>query len=97
MTSRRASEFTSTFEGTKAGRRNVTVPFNEINEPGAYYCHTNGWLYRVPPEAVTPGHSPNVNVVSSTECYVTKVCDDPWVPVNKAREICSNWDFAVNF
>ena len=85
------------FEGTRPTRRNITVPFNEITEPGAYYCHNTGWLYRIPQDILALGHSPVMNVCSLDECFVTKISEDPWIPVNKAREVCCNWDFAVNF
>jgi hypothetical protein len=75
----------------------VTVPFNEITEPGAYYNHSTGWLYRVSNECLSPGHSPVMNICCYDECYMTKISDDPWIPVGKAREVCANWDFAVNF
>jgi hypothetical protein len=97
MPQKRVTNFTPSFEGSKAVRKNVTVPFNEITEPGAYYNHSTGWLYRVPNDCLSPGHSPVMNICCSDDCYMTKVSDDPWLPVGKAREICANWDFAVNF
>jgi len=75
----------------------MTIPFNEIREPGTYYFHTTGWIFRVPPECLSPGHSPVLNIHGNDQCYVTKITDNPWIPVGKAREICSNWDFMVNF
>ena len=86
----------STRETTKNVRR-VTVPFNEISEMGTYYDHDTGWLFRMPEESLSPGHSPVLNIVSGDENLLTKISDDPWIPVNKAREICSNLDFEVNF
>ncbi|MFQ6009338.1 MAG: hypothetical protein ACE5K8_10370 [Candidatus Zixiibacteriota bacterium] len=97
MTTKRTTQFTPPVDNPKYTRRNVTVPFNEITEPGAYYFHPTGWLYRVPGDSLSLGHSPLMNICSTDECYVTKISDDPWIPVNKAREICSNWDFCVNF
>ena len=87
----------ASFEGTRTSSKNVTIPFNDLYEPGAYYSHATGWLYRVPDESLSPGHSPTMNIMSGDDHYVTKISDDPWVPVNKAREICSNKDFVVNF
>ncbi len=96
MTTMRATGV-STWDKSKPVRRNVTVPFNEISECGAYYCQDTGWLYRVPEDGLALGHSPFMNIVCTNECVMTKISDDPYVPVNKAREICANWDFAVNF
>ncbi len=97
MSTKRTTSYTPQTERPQYTRRNVTVPFNEINEEGTYYFHPTGWLYRVPADSISLGHSPMMNICSLEECYVTKVSDDPWIPLNKAREICSNWDFSVNF
>jgi hypothetical protein len=75
----------------------LTVPFNKIQEPGAYYYHKTGGLFRVPSEAVSQGHSPIMNFCSNEEPICTKISDDPWVPLNKARQICANSDFSVEF
>lgn len=97
MTTKRSSGLSGTTEATSSFPRNFTISFNDISEPGAYYSHETGWLYRVPSDMLVLGHSPLINIVSGNENYVTKIIDDPWVPVNKARQICSNMDFAVNF
>lgn len=80
-----------------SSRNNFTTPFNDITEPGAYYSHETGWLYRVPEDMLSLGHSPLINIVSGHDNFMTKITSDPWVPVNKARQLCSNMDFAVNF
>jgi len=98
MSAKNSTGFNTTTGNFKLTSKNsVTCPFNEISEPGAYYCQQTGWLYRIPGEAIAPGHSPVTTVVSAEECFVTKISNDPWVPLNKAREICSNYDFVVNF
>jgi len=97
MSSKHMTGFMPTSEPTRTLTKSVTCPYNEITDPGAYYCQQTGWLYRVPTEAIAPGHSPVSTVVSAQECFVTKISNDPWIPLNKAREICSNYDFAVNF
>lgn len=77
--------------------KHVTIPFNEIGEPGTYYNHDSGWIFRVPEEALALGHSPVLTVLANDENYVTKISDDPWLPAGKARQICSDMDFAVYF
>jgi hypothetical protein len=84
-------------EGTTYRGRNYTVLFNEMTEPGAYYFHPTGWLYRVPDESLAAGHSPLISINSKDECFVTKISDDPWIPINKARQLCSDRDYMVNF
>ena len=98
MATKRNTAYAQATETTgRSWSNQFTVPYNSINEPGTYYFHPTGMLFRIPPEAIAPGHSPLISINWSEECYCTKITDDPWVPVNKAREVCANWDFAVNF
>jgi hypothetical protein len=96
MTSK-TTQYSSNAEKTTMGRSPIATAFNDISEPGTYYNHDTGWLVRIPEEALSPGHSPFLNVVSRDLNFVTKISDDPWIPVNKARQLCSNLDFMVNF
>lgn len=77
--------------------RIFTAPFNELTEPGAYYFHSTGWLVRIPDAALANGHSPVLSIDGDDECPVTKISDNPWIPINKARQICSDYDYMVNF
>ena len=89
--------FTTNVGPPRDGRIHMTGLFNDNTETGDYYFHPTGCLYRVPTDSISLWHSPLMNICSSDECFVTKVSDDPWIPLNKARELCSNWDFCVNF
>ena len=73
------------------------IPFENISEPGCYICNWTGHLMRVPPDGVAPGRSPLLNMIGHDPLYVTKLTDDPYIPVTKARMIASNFDLAVNF
>jgi hypothetical protein len=73
------------------------IPFENISQPGCYICNWTGHLMRVPPDGVAPGRSPLLNMVGREPLYVTKLADDPYIPVTKARMIASNYDIAVNF
>lgn len=98
MTTKRNTVYTPTCDsGSKNWPNQVTVPFSNISDPGTYYFHPTGMLFRIPGECLAQGHSPLLNICWNEECYCTKISDDPWVPLNKAREVCCNWDFAVNF
>lgn len=97
MTIKRNTNVSGMTAETTSYPKSFTVSFNDIREPGAYYSHDTGWLYRVPSDMLALGHSPLINIVSGQGNYVTKIAEDPWIPVNKARQICSNMDFAVNF
>ena len=75
----------------------VKLPFDQINEPGCYICNWSGHLLRVPEDGIAPGRSPLINFVGREPLYVTKLSDNPYIPVTKARMYASNWDVAVNF
>ncbi len=74
-----------------------TVPYDQISTPGAYICNWSGHLLRVPEDGVTAGRSPMVNIVGSEPLFVTKISDNPWVTITKARLLASNFDMNVNF
>jgi len=71
--------------------------FDQINEPGAYVCNWSGHLLRVPDDAVKPGRSPTLQIRGRDQLYVTKISDDPFVPLTKARMVASDLDQHVNF
>lgn len=74
-----------------------TVPFDCINEPGAYVCNWSGHLLRVPADGVAPGRSPLITMCGPDKLFVTKICDNPFVTLTKARMLASNCDCNVNF
>lgn len=73
------------------------VPWDSIQEPGAYICQWSGHLVRVPADGTTPGRSPMINIVGCEPLFVTKICDNPFVTITKARLLASNFDLPVNF
>lgn len=73
------------------------IPFDCINEPGAYICSWSGHLLRVPEDGVTPGRSPMLNIVGSEPLYVTKISDNPFITLTKARLLACNFDLNVCF
>ncbi len=75
----------------------VTVPFDQINAPGAYICNWSGHLLRVPEDGVTPGRSPLINIVATEPLTVTKISDNPYITITKAKLLASNFDLNVNF
>ncbi len=81
-------------EGASVG---LVTPFECINEPGAYVCNWSGHLLRVPDDAITTGRSPMINILGPDELFVTKISENPFLPVTKARLMASNHDVAVNF
>ncbi len=75
----------------------TTVAFDSIQEPGAYICNWSGHLLRVPEDGITPGRSPLINMVGCDPLFVTKIADNPFVTVTKARLLASNFDLPVCF
>ena len=86
-------------EGTIASTQGfgTQIPYEAINEPGAYICNWSGHLLRIPEEAVKPGHSPLLAIKANETLFVTKVCTDPFIPVTKARMLAADLDIQVNF
>jgi hypothetical protein len=82
------------FNDTRAG---TVIPFDQINEPGCYICNWTGHLMRVPEDGVQPGRSPLINMIGHDPLFVTKISDNPYIPVTKARLLAANWDVNVNF
>ena len=74
-----------------------TIAFDQISEPGAYVCAWSGHLLRVPEDGVAPGRSPLLNMVGTEPLFVTKIAQDPYITITKARLLASNLDVNVNF
>jgi hypothetical protein len=77
--------------------RTQRLPFDEIREPGCYINNATGHLFRVPTEALAHGRSPLIEIVSKEGSMMTKVCDVPWIPISKARQLAADADLYVNF
>ena len=88
---------TDTAQKTSMSCPGTTIPFPKITEPGSYVCNWSGHLLRVPEDGVAPGRSPLINIVGSNPLFVTKICDDPYCTITKARLLASNFDVNVNF
>ena len=73
------------------------IPFDSIGEPGAYVCNWSGHLLRVPEDGFTPGRSPMLNLVAHETLFVTKISDNPYITLTKARLLASNFDMNVNW
>ena len=86
---------TKEIEGITQGADQLV--FSNLKEPGAYLCNPTGHLFRVPEDAVKVGRSPVIEILSSEPIIVTKLSDNPFVTVTKARMIAADLDLAVNF
>ena len=75
----------------------TVLPFDSINEPGAYVCNWSGHLLRVPEDAVTAGRTPTLNLVGTEPLFVTKISDNPHIPLAKAKAAAATFDVRTNF
>jgi hypothetical protein len=73
------------------------LPFEKINEPGTYFCNWSGHLMRIPDDAVRQGRSPVIEILGPETMVVTKLSDDPFIPLTKARMLAADLDHTVNF
>lgn len=75
----------------------TTIPYESIQAPGCYICNWSGHLLRVPEDGVAAGRSPLINMVGPDALFVTKISDNPFITLTKAKLIASNLDQNVNF
>ncbi|MFQ5463758.1 MAG: hypothetical protein ACE5E5_14170 [Phycisphaerae bacterium] len=73
------------------------VPFESIDSPGCYICNWSGHLLRIPEDGVKSGRSPLLEIKGTEALFVTKICNDPFIPLSKARMLAADCDVAVNF
>lgn len=73
------------------------VPFDSIHEPGTYVCNWSGHLLRIPEDAISRGRSPLVDLRAREPLFTTKISDDPYVTMTKARLAAADADVPVNF
>lgn len=77
---------------------NVTqIPFDELQEAGTYLSNWTGHLVRVPEDGLKPGRSPVIDIRGLEPMMLTKLSDDPFIPLTKARIIAADLDLYVNF
>ena len=72
-------------------------PLCGTHETGTYVCNWSGHLIRLSDGQQSWGSTPFFSIIANEPLYLTKISDDPFVPVSKARQIASNMDVAVNF
>lgn len=76
------------------------IPFEGIQEPGTYICHQTGHLIRlVAGDEHVTSRSPLIDILGSDRelVFVTKISNDPFVPISKARMAAANLDVEISF
>lgn len=74
-----------------------TYAFDAIPAPGAYVCNWSGHLLRMPREALTNVKVAALNIVGNTPLTVTKLSDDPFIPLNRAKRLAGDLRIPVTF
>jgi hypothetical protein len=81
-----------------AGPRSGTaVPFDAITAAGAYVCNWSGHLLRVPEHSLRPQGALAVNMIGGEPLTVTKISDDPDLPLSAARGLARSLGVSVGF
>ncbi len=74
-----------------------TCTFDQIESAGTYVECRTGTLLRIPEDALAPGRSPRIEIVADEKWIVTRLADDPYLPLTKARMVAADLDIPVNF
>ncbi len=80
--------------GPRAG---AAVPFDAITAAGAYVCNWSGHLLRVPEHSLRPAGALTLNLVGPEPLTVTKISDDPNVPLSAARGLAQSFGVSTGF
>ena len=73
------------------------IRFESISEPGTYLANWTGHLIRVPEDGFKLGRSPLIEIRGREPFFVTKLSDDPYITLTKARMLAADLDLPVNF
>ena len=74
-----------------------TLPYDQIHDPGVYVLRDIGALLRVPEDGVVQGRSPVIEIKMKNPLLVTRIAEDPYIPLIKARMLAANTNLLVNF
>jgi hypothetical protein len=84
-------------EGYETKALGAHIPFEAIKEPGCYLSNWTGHLVRVPEDGLKAGRSPVIDIRGKEPMFVTKLSDDPFITLTKARMVAADLDLPVNF
>jgi hypothetical protein len=73
------------------------LPFEAIQCPGCYICNWSGHLLRVPEEAVSRFRRPHFSLNARGRLFVTRISNNPYETVTKARELAEACNVQANF
>jgi hypothetical protein len=75
----------------------IQIPFEEVQDAGTYYSNWSGHLIRIPEDGLKAGRSPVIDILGKSPMIVTKLSDDPYMTLTKARIVAADLDLEVNF
>ena len=75
----------------------AVIPFAEIDTPGTYLSNWTGHLVRVPEDGVKQGRSPVIEICGKEPMLLTRLSNDPFIGMTKARMLAADLDLPVNF
>ena len=75
----------------------TTLPLASVNELGAYVCNWSGHLLRISEDGAAPGRSGLLDLVGHEPPWVTKIANNPFIPITKARMLAAALDVSANF
>jgi hypothetical protein len=81
--------------GPRAGAQ---VPLDTVDAPGAYVCNWNGHLLRISQRSLLPaGGSLALNIVGAEPLTVTRISENPDLPLSEARGLAWRFGLSVGF
>jgi hypothetical protein len=98
MPNERPNSPNSPSSSSPSSKQFQTIPWDAIKEPGAYVSCDTGRLYRVPPQGLSPSHSPLIQVLGPQgKEKVTCLSDNPDTPVDKLRLVAADANIEPRF
>lgn len=91
-----SSSIQSPRESRGRSGRVAAIPFDAIRSAGTYVCNWSGHLLRVPADMAGP-RARHINIVGTEPLFVTKISDDPDLPVRRARQLASDLHLRASF
>lgn len=84
----------SRHNGPRAG---ASVPLDTVDAPGAYLCNWSGHLMRISERSLLPHGALALNIVGAEPLTVTRISNDPDVPLSEARGLAWRLGLSVGF
>lgn len=78
-------------------RVGIPVPLDTVASPGAYICNWSGHLLRVPEQGFLASGPLAVNIVGGQPLTVTKISENPDLPLSEARGRAWTLGLSVRF